>query len=88
MNLWKLYLIILNGIKVRVFFEKNIEKKPLYRHDKNYYYFCKSSIPVINLIVGSRSMIKVSKNLSLQKIKQRESFLLNTDNFLAFFIVF
>ena len=42
----------LKGIKVRVFFEKNIEKKHLCRHDKNYYYFCKSNIPVINLIVG------------------------------------
>ena len=69
MNLWKLYLIILNGIKVRVFFEKNIEKKPLYRHDKNYYYFCKSSIPVINFIAGSRNMIKVSNNMSSEKIK-------------------
>ena len=48
-----------------VFFEKNMEKKPLRRNDKNYYYFCKSNIPVINLIVGSRNMIKVSKNMSL-----------------------
>ena len=55
----------LNRIKVWVFFEKNIEKKPLCRHDENYYYFCKSNIPVINLIAGSRNMIKVSKNMSL-----------------------
>ena len=54
----------LNGIKVRVFFGKNIEKRHLRRHDKNYYYFCKSNIAVINLIVGSRNMIKVSKNMS------------------------
>ena len=55
----------LNGIKVWVFFEKNIEKKLLCHHDKNYCYFCKSSIPVINLIVGFRNMIKLSKNMSL-----------------------
>ena len=55
----------LNGIKVRVLFEKNIEKKHLCHHDKNYYYFCKSNIPVTNLIVGSRNMIKLSKNMSL-----------------------
>ena len=41
-------------VKVRVFL-KNIEKKHLCRHDKNYYHFCKSNIPVINLIVGSRN---------------------------------
>ena len=55
----------LNGVKVRVLFEKNIEKKHLCHHDKNYYYFCKSNIPVTNLIVGSRNMIKLSKNMSL-----------------------
>ena len=47
------------------FSEKNIEKKHLCRHYKNYYYFCKSNIPVINLIAGSRNMIKVSKNVTL-----------------------
>ena len=55
----------LNGIKVRAFFGKNIEKKHLYRHGKNSYYFCKSNIPVINLIVGFRNMMKASKNMSL-----------------------
>ena len=30
-------IILLNGIKVRVFFGKNIEKKHLCRRDKNYY---------------------------------------------------
>ena len=60
---------LLNGIRVRVFFEKNIEKKHLCCHDKNYYYFWKSNIPVINLIVDSRNMISVSKNMSLQKIR-------------------
>ena len=47
----------LNGIKMRVFFGKNVEKKHLHRHDKNYYYFWKSNISVIYLIVGSRNMI-------------------------------
>ena len=55
----------LNSIKVRVFFGKSIEKKHLGRHDKNYYYFCKSNIHVIDLISGSRNMIKVSKSMSL-----------------------
>ena len=58
--------MLLNGIKVRAFFEKkNIDKKHLCRHDKNHYYFCKSNIPVVNLIVGSTNMIKVSKNTNL-----------------------
>ena len=48
---------------MRVFLGKNIKKKKhLCRHDKNYYYFCKSNIPVISLIVGSKNMIKDSKN--------------------------
>ena len=34
-----LLLQILNGIKVQVFFGKNLEKMLLDRHDKNYYYF-------------------------------------------------
>ena len=34
-------------------FSKNIEKKHLCCHDKNYSYFCKSNINVINLIRGS-----------------------------------
>ena len=50
---------------MQVFFGKKYRKKHLCRHDKNYYYFCKSDIPVINLIAGSRNMIKVSKNASL-----------------------
>ena len=57
--------LILNGIKVRVIFGKNIEKKHLCHHDKNYYYFCKSNIPVMNLIVGSSIMIRLSNNMSL-----------------------
>ena len=58
-------IIFLNGIKVRVFFEKIFEKKHLCHHDKNYCYFCKSNIPVINLIVGFRNMIKLSTTVSL-----------------------
>ena len=41
--------------------KKDIEKKHLCYHDKNYYYFCKSNTPVINLIVGSRNMISFKK---------------------------
>ena len=72
--LWEIYTgefhsYLLDGIKVRVFFEKNIEENHLSRHNKNCYYFCKSNIPVINLILGSRNMIKISKNMILQEIR-------------------
>ena len=40
-----------------------LEKKHLFRRDKNYNYFWRSTIPVINLILDSRDMIKVSKNM-------------------------
>ena len=53
------------ALKCGSFLKKNIEKRHLCGHDKNYYYFCKSNIIVINLIVGSTNMIKVSKNMSL-----------------------
>ena len=78
------------ALKRGSFSEKNIEKKHLCRHDKNYYYFWKSNISVINLILDSRIMIRLSKNTSLNKKldKQRKSFSPNNDNFLAFFIVF
>ena len=55
----------LNGIKVQVFFGKNTEKKHLCHHDKNYCFFYRSNIRVINLFVGCRNMIKLSKNMSL-----------------------
>ena len=55
---------LLNVIKVRVFFGKNIKEKHLCRHEKNYYYFLKSNIPVINLILGSKNIMKVSKSMS------------------------
>ena len=64
-NISSMYVPRLNGIKVPVLFPKNIEKKQLCRHDKVYYYFWKSNIPVINLLVDSRNMIKVSKNVGL-----------------------
>ena len=64
-----LILVILNGINVRVFSEKTSKKKHLCLLDKNHYYFCKSNVTVINLIVGSRNLIKVSKNMSLHKIR-------------------
>ena len=44
---------------MRVFSGKNIEKKHLCRRDKNYYYFQKSNIPVINLIVDSRYISEI-----------------------------
>ena len=47
-------------------FEKNIEKKHLCRPYKNFYYFCKSNAPVINLIVVSRN-IKIKKKENKQK---------------------
>ena len=52
-------------LRCRSFPKKNIEKKHLCHHDQNYCYFCKSNIPLINLIVDSRNMIKLSKNMSL-----------------------
>ena len=58
--------IILSGTKVGSFSKKNIKKKHLCRHDKNYCYFCKSNIPVIDLILDSRNMIK-EKNMSFKK---------------------
>ena len=81
---YQVYTSILNGIKVQVFSEKNIEKKYLCHHDQNYCYSCKSNIPLINLIVDSRNMIKLCKKLD----KRQELFSANADNFLAFFFFF
>ena len=79
----------LNSIKVRVFFRKNIEKKHLCRHEKNCYYFWKSNISVINLIVDSRNMIKVSKNMRLQKIRSTARVVFTKyQQFLSIFVVF
>ena len=57
------------ALRCRFFSEENKDKKHLGRHGNNCYYFCKSNIPVINLILGSRNMIKVSKNMSFQKVR-------------------
>ena len=54
-------ITLLKGINVPGFFGKNIEKKHLCCHDKNYYYFWKSNIPVINLTADSRNMIRFQK---------------------------
>ena len=59
------------ALRCMTFREKHL-KKHLCSHDRNYYYFWKSNIPVIDLIVDSRNMIKVSKNMSLLK-KNSES---------------
>ena len=53
------------ALRCESFLKKASKKKHVCRHGKNYYYFCKSNIPVINLAVGSRNMIKLSKNMSL-----------------------
>ena len=80
---------ILSSIKVRVFFEKNIGKRPLCCHDKNFYYFYKSNISVVNLVSGSRNMIKVSENMSFEKISSTMRVVFTKyRKFLAFFIVF
>ena len=52
------------------FFRKKHRKKYLCHHDENYYYFCKSNVLVINLIAGSRSMIKVSEKMSFEKVSR------------------
>ena len=53
------------ALRCRSFSKKNIEKKYLHCLNKNYYYFWKSNISAIYLIVGSRNMIILSKFLSL-----------------------
>ena len=61
----KLFVLYSTALRCGSFLVKNNEKKLLCRHDRNYYYFCKSNILVVNLIVGSRNMIKLSKHMSL-----------------------
>ena len=55
----------LNGIKVQVFFEQNMERKHLCCHDKNYCFFCKSNIPRTNLIVGSKNISQFQAKLTV-----------------------
>ena len=57
----------LNSIKLRVFFGENIGQNHLCHLDRNFCYFFKSNIPVINLILGSRNMIKLSKKYAFVK---------------------
>ena len=61
----KVFNYFSTALRCGSFSEKNIEKKHLRCHDKNYCYLCNSSISVIDLIVGSRNMIKIYKNMSL-----------------------
>ena len=56
-------------VKTSGLFQKNIEKRHLCCHEKNYYYLWKSNIALIIFIVDSRNMIKVSKITRLQKIR-------------------
>ena len=58
-----MHFLVSTALRRGSFSEKTL-KKHLWRHDKNYYYFFKSNIPVTNMIVGSRNMIKVSKSIS------------------------
>ena len=58
-------LVNSTALRCKSFFKKIIEKKHLCHYDKNYCYFWKSNIPVIDLIVGSRNMMKLSKNVHL-----------------------
>ena len=79
----------LNSIKVQTFFRKNIKKKHLCHHDKNYCHFCKSNIPVTNLIAASRNRTNFQKIWACKKLdKRRESFSANSDNFFSVFYCF
>ena len=79
----------LNGIKVRVFFEKSIEKK-------HFFSITRIIITFVNQIFQKLIWLEVLKILSnFQKVwfckkidKRSESFLPNTGNFLALFIAF
>ena len=53
------------ALRCESFSKKMSKKDHLCHHDKNYCYFSKSYISVINLIVGCRNMIKLYKNMSL-----------------------
>ena len=53
------------------------------------YYFGKSNIPAINLIVGSRNMIEVPKNIIFKKKIRLTARVVsrNTDNFSIYFFL-
>ena len=62
-----IYVILILVLRCRSFSKKKKKKKlkkALVSSYKNYYYFWKSNIPVTNLIVDSRKIIKVSKNMT------------------------
>ena len=54
----------LKRIKVQVFFVKHIDEKDLCHPQNSYCYFCKSNNLETNLVVGSRVMIEISKNMN------------------------
>ena len=56
------------ALRCESFSKKISKKKHLCHHDESYCYFWKSNIPVIHLIVGSRNMIKLSKNMSTARV--------------------
>ena len=62
------YYIDLNGIKVRVFFEKNTKKSTCAIMIRIIVTFA-NQVFLFFLLLGSRNMIKVSKNISLEKIR-------------------
>ena len=55
----------IDDIKLQVSFEKKNRIKRLCRSKKKCFYFWTSKIPVTDLIVVSRNMIKVPKNMDL-----------------------
>ena len=59
---------------------KNIEKKQSRCPDKNYYYFCKSNIPVVSLIVGSANYENFKQHDILRKCYAYDILVLLTKN--------
>ena len=52
------------ALRCRSFSKIKSKNKRMCSPDESDYYFLKSKIPIMNLIVGSRNLIKVSKNMS------------------------
>ena len=64
-------------------------EKTIVSHNKYYYYFSKSNIPAVKLIVGFRNTINVSSNMSSKKLdKQREVVFTKYRQFLSAFYCF
>ena len=53
------------ALKCRSSSNKNMERKHLCCHDKNYCFFCKSNIPRTNLIVGSKNISQFQAKLTV-----------------------